>query len=283
MLAPSFRYNAGIVRFFGTQFFTGDGSTSSAGLVDRHGNAISSSLLKTVSAIHRTDWQGRQLLYPTARTNSCLQSQALNASPWSTNSTSVTAAGEDYAGTIPYWEIAKTTSGAAASLYQIFSTVAVNTVLTATVALRATSTSSKVSIGLYGSTSLWGNSDGSTANCSVLSGPGSVAVSSPVALFNVTGLSTSIDTLIQITRTYKTSETSRIIIYPDENTSVTSGAAILATRVMLTEQAAPQGSYLATTTAAVSVTDYTLGGSTVAFGESPADGAVCDWTGVAIR
>jgi len=34
--------------------------------VDRHGNALSNA---TVKALHRTDWQGRQLLYPTARTN----------------------------------------------------------------------------------------------------------------------------------------------------------------------------------------------------------------------
>jgi hypothetical protein len=53
-------------------FGTWNGTATSAGLVDSRGNPISSA---TVSAIHRTDWQGRQLLYPTARTNEALYSQ----------------------------------------------------------------------------------------------------------------------------------------------------------------------------------------------------------------
>ena len=47
-------------------FGTWNGSTVTGTLVDPYGNPISSA---SVSAIHRTDWQGRQLLYPTARTN----------------------------------------------------------------------------------------------------------------------------------------------------------------------------------------------------------------------
>ena len=43
------------------------------------------------------------------------------------------------------------------------------------------------------------------------------------------------------------------------------------------------GVSIPTDTAPVTLTDYTLSGSTVSFGEAPADGATCDWTGVARR
>lgn len=49
-----------------TPFGTWNGSNTSAQLVDAYGRPISKA---SVSAIHRTDWQGRQLLYPTARSN----------------------------------------------------------------------------------------------------------------------------------------------------------------------------------------------------------------------
>ena len=48
-----------------TQFGTWNGTATSAQLVDQVGNPINSA---QPSAIYRTDWQGRQLLYPTART-----------------------------------------------------------------------------------------------------------------------------------------------------------------------------------------------------------------------
>ena len=48
------------------QFGTWNGTATSAQLVDSRGNPISSA---TVSSIYRNDWQGNQLLYPTPRTN----------------------------------------------------------------------------------------------------------------------------------------------------------------------------------------------------------------------
>ena len=43
-----------------------NGTATSAGLVDQYGNPVNSAQPIT---IHRTDWQGNQLLYPTPRTN----------------------------------------------------------------------------------------------------------------------------------------------------------------------------------------------------------------------
>lgn len=48
-------------------FGHGDGSTSEFQLLDDAGQAITSDI--TVESVYRTDWQGRQLLYRTARTN----------------------------------------------------------------------------------------------------------------------------------------------------------------------------------------------------------------------
>lgn len=48
-------------------FGAGDGSTASFQLCDAQGAAVTSDI--TVQALHRTDWQGRQLLSPTLRTN----------------------------------------------------------------------------------------------------------------------------------------------------------------------------------------------------------------------
>ena len=66
-----------------TQFGTWNGTATSAQLVDQFGNPVNSA---QPTAIYRTDWQGRQLLYPTARTQLLLESNALTTSPWSVGS-----------------------------------------------------------------------------------------------------------------------------------------------------------------------------------------------------
>ncbi len=70
----------------GIQFGTWTGSNNTAELVDQYGNPISSA---NVSAIYRDDWQGNQLLYPTARTNEILAS-VLGNTDWSWQNGSLT-------------------------------------------------------------------------------------------------------------------------------------------------------------------------------------------------
>lgn len=60
-----------------------DGVASAFSLVDRYGFPIKSGA--SVTAMHRTDWQGRQLLYPTARTNYCFGSGDLAGASFITN------------------------------------------------------------------------------------------------------------------------------------------------------------------------------------------------------
>ena len=70
-------------------FGTPDGVTSTFALVDRYGFPIKSGA--NVTAIHRTDWQGRQLLYPTARTNVVLYSQDVTNAVWIAQYVTLTA------------------------------------------------------------------------------------------------------------------------------------------------------------------------------------------------
>lgn len=67
-----------------TQFGTWNGTATSAQLVDQFGNPVNSA---QPSAIYRTDWQGQQLLYPTPRTNLAWPSQQFAAFSASTGVT----------------------------------------------------------------------------------------------------------------------------------------------------------------------------------------------------
>jgi hypothetical protein len=289
MFSNPVRYNAGIIRCNGTPFLSNAaGTETSAQLLDRHGNPIGAGKVKRLDAIHRTDWQGRQLLYPTARTNRILYSGDLSeGAVWqlSTGGTlSVGSSSDSFAGEIPYWLLTKTNAVSSASAYQTIAglVTTVGQILKATCAFRATATSSKTSLGLYGITTSWGISDGSPSSLKIVSGPGS-AIQYIGRLWQITGLSTTQDTLVELTGQFNTAEQVRFFIYPDTNTSTTTGAANLATRVMVSIGSQAQGAYIKTTSAASTVTDYTLSGATVNFGQAALAGAVFDWDGVAER
>lgn len=72
MLGP-LRYNAGRIREKACRFATGDGSTGAFQLVDRHGQPVTSDI--QIASIHQTDWQGRVELSSEARTNYLSDSQ----------------------------------------------------------------------------------------------------------------------------------------------------------------------------------------------------------------
>lgn len=233
-----------------------------------------------VYAVYRNDWQGNQRMYPTPRTNLVQQSQNLSASPW-TGSVSATASATTYAGTIPYYTLAKTTTSAyeARSITTGQAFVAGQSA-TLTVALRASSVS-MVSVGIYGATSTWGSP--SEAVCVVLSGPGTISiVPSAGSLFTISGLSATQDTLVQITRTFAGNESnSGVYVYPGGVNDVTSGDSVLAGRVQF-EYGTGATSYIATAGAAVTTTDYVINyyGS-VTFAVPPATGALLTWSGMA--
>lgn len=242
MISNAFRYNAGIVRFNGTPFFTGDGSTDSAMLLDRHGNPISSEKLKRIDAIHRTDWQGRQLLYPIARTNLCLQSDNPSASSWQ------------------FFNV----SGAASVVGNTvtFGNNSVDRILCNQSTILSASYTASVTLSGTGKIRLY-----------VISGDGSSGAPLLITL-------TATPTRYTFTRLLVAGPHGEFGIY---NYDLSAGLPSFTLHYAQFEYGAVTTSYIATTTAPRTITDYTLSGSTVSFGETPASGAVCDWTGVARR
>lgn len=233
----------------------------------------------SVWSVYRNDWQGNQRLYPFPRTNYIKQSQNLAASPWA-GSPSATVSATMY-GIVPYYTLAKTTGssyeGRSISVGQAFNQ---GDKLTLTIALRA-SASSSASFGIYGATSTWGAN--SEAVCVALEGPGGITrVPSAGSLFTISGLSTSEDTLVQVTRKLAGNESDiSAYIYPGGVDSVTSGDSVLAGRMQL-EGGSGATSYIATAGSIVTTTDYTVNyyGS-IQLATPPATAATLSWSGQA--
>lgn len=133
-----------------------------------------------------------------------------------------------YRGTVPYQKIAKAVTAANESRgVNLVGAVAVNTTIVLTIALRA-DTVSTCNIGLYDNTAAsWGLAANGSAV--IIEGPG--AVVSNGGLATVSGLSTTQDTLLKITRLYVTSCTASVLIYPGATSDTTVGHSILSTRV----------------------------------------------------
>lgn len=267
MISNAFRYNSGIVRFSGTPFFTGDGTTTSAQLVDRHGNPISSSKLEKVSSIHRTDWQGRQLLYPTARTNQMLQSALSSA-------------------------FVLTGSGPACSTGSLagFGSYATMTFSSNTgtgLGNRASATASTFSFpaNIPFVVTAW-------IRLSRALVVGEQIVLQPIGANGLASTTLTPNNSSQFVETFakKTifNGSSSAAIGPDYiatylSTGITGGSVELDIAYGMATTASDVGVYISTTTAARTLTDYTLSGSTVNFGETPLNGAILDWDGVSKR
>lgn len=172
-----------------------------------------------VYSVYKTDWQGNQRLYATPRTNLVKQSQNLSASPWVASAT-VSSSSSTYAGTIPYYNIANTSTtvnnGISIAFGQSF-VAGQNVVLT--VALRAYA-STVATVGISGTADSWGSP--SNAVCNILSGPGTIhQVPSSGSLFTISGLSSTQDTLVQVTRTYAGNESDGgVYIYPGDYAAI---------------------------------------------------------------
>ena len=279
MISNSFRYNSGIVRYNGTPFFTGDGTTTSTQLVDRHGNPISSDKLMRVDAIHRTDWQGRQLLYPTARTNLVNYSGALGTTgptAWQLV-TNVQVALNDRIG--PDGQKSMTHVGGG----------------TATSSRLQSASAISVDAGAYVIASIYLVKDSSTFsrlaiyNAQVTAQLGSVTVKWSDLSLNIAGGIARIDLMpdgityrLQLRINTGTYDSAKMLIYPDNSVI---GNYIWAWGAQL-EADTPDGlasPYIPTADSPVTLTDYTLTGSTVSLGEAPLVDAVLDWDGVSTR
>lgn len=87
--------------------------------------------------------------------------------------------------------------------------------------------SNQCGVGLYGNSTTWGALADTTAV--IFSGPGDVRRKTGYGgLFNITKLSTTVPTVVIITRNYTTAEVARVYFFPDTSSSVTVGNYIYA-------------------------------------------------------
>lgn len=217
---------------------------------------------------------GPVLRYSTSRTQLLLQSTNF-ATTWVAASVTVTAnatAAPDGSGTVAQL-IAKNTAVANASISQNFVTSDGTNKWTIHVWLKANN-SAKADVGIRNVTA--GTWDAQTLT--ILSGPGSVTTGGAAGLNRVQGLTTAQWTHIQVTLNAipATAKQLAFFIYPDGADSITSGNGVFAyaAQAEVDSTATP---YINTTTAQVTVTDYTLQqflAGTVTFASAPVSGAV---------
>lgn len=213
------------------------------------------------------------LQYP-GDTNLILQSQGLSNAAWVKTGVAVTTSKRLWAGSVPFWRVAKTAALSGRYVRQDVSTsVAAGAKYSVTLALLADqwSGTSTCSVGVAGSAN---GAVGANADLSavVITGPGTMTISGGVA--NLSGLSATVPTLVRVTRTYPLADTSTgALVYPGGAGSTTLGAAILATRVHLS--ASPRYMpYIPTTTAAVTRGTQTIMHTTAGSLTNPQEGTL---------
>lgn len=287
MIGGAFRYNAENVRYHATPWLTGDGSTSSGTLLDRHGNPISSGKLKRVDAIHRTDWQGRQVLYPTARTNSLKQSEDFGTAAWVTTGAAL-ATGQ----TAPDGSTHAAWLTAAASGTAVQAFAGQGSVPNARGVVRWLSVFAKADT--LGFIQLVGFTAGDVSlfrqNFDLTAG---VANPTPFLSTNCTVIGTLVEAVpsggwrchvgVVINDTATTINLRLQLTSSLTNNGFVVWAGTERIKVFGASYADAPGVYIPTTAAPMAVTDYTLTGPSVALGQVPVVGAVLDWDGVAKR
>lgn len=217
--------------------------------------------------------------YPAA-TNVCLRSQDLGHAAWIRDRVNIpTVTKRFFAGGAPFWRVSKSNTEQSACLQQITSGIpGAGSTWSSSVALLAdpwTGTAS-VDVGLYGlENGAWG-ADGDAA-ATILSGPGTLSKASTGALYRISGLSTTVPTVVRLTRIYQLAESGglRIFFYPGTFLSTALGAAILATRVQV--ESGPRATpYIPTTSATVTRGAQTveLAGAAFAAVNNPAEGTL---------
>lgn len=235
-----------------TPFGSWNGSNTSAQLVDAYGRPMSRA---SVSAIHRTDWQGRQLLYPTARTNYIINSSLAAASTtnWSSpfGTATVNGAVADNPDGVNYsYSVTRTAVGGDNRIVRCPSPILnIGTYcFQADVKIVSGTISQGVTIGVEG--------EGALPSQALLTSGTFERLS---MVFEITANSTTVPTDVFCNDLLEVEVTNANII----------------------QLSAPSSSIL-TTTAPVTLTDYTLSGTTVNLAQAPASTATTDWDGTGV-
>lgn len=232
-----------------------DGVTSAFQLVNANGQPITRDV--QVAAIHQTDWQGRQLLYPTARTNLLTYSQDFENGAWTPqNGVTITpdyTVSPDGSMTADRFQVPSGTN-----LPRVFQTK--NSPKTNTFSLWAKSnTGSNVTgFGLYLRESNFGSVYGTSL----------ITITPAWQRFYVTAnCSASINGVM-------------VLFYNNGTTSSAVDISISGAQLEIGGSATP---YIPTTSAPVTVTDYTVGATgLITLGQVPVAGATLDWDGTGL-
>ncbi|WP_150115346.1 RHS repeat protein, partial [Pelagerythrobacter marensis] len=123
--------------------------------------------------------------------------------------------------------------------------VGANDVITATIALQATTSSNSAAFGVHGSATGWGYGDPTLGVARIVSGPGTVAKAwSSEGFFYVTGLSTTEPTVIEIQRRFDREQTASVMLYPDFPGGSVLGNAIIASAPSMSKSHVSESSNL---------------------------------------
>lgn len=270
------------------RFWQSNGSSTSAQLLDAAGIPLTASQMGSVTGLHRTDWQGRQLQYPTPRTNYAKNSQNMLGSGWNVRTETVTtnnAGAPDGSATLN--KVVISTSNTAHAQSQDIAGIPNGTLCTL-----------MISVNPAGApfTTIWladQLASGGPAWYIILNSAGKVTYNSG-SLTNgaatvVTGLNGMYQVYIQGVITAGTARcavgfsntgTSVIYTYTGNGTDTYSAWGMMLSQGVSINQL---GSYIATTSAAVTVTaDYGVSGNTITFPTAPIAGGIYDWDGSAI-
>ena len=232
-----------------TQFGTWNGTATSAQLVDQFGNPVNSA---QPTAIYRTDWQGRQLLYPTARTNYCINSSLVGASTtgWSSpfgNSTVNGAVLDNPDGVNYSYSVTRTLSGGDTRIIRVPSPNL--NIGTYTLQMDVKIVSGTIVSGVW-----LGLEIGGTPSSTALKTSGVFERLS--VQFSITADGTAVPADVMCTDLLEVEATNvNIIQLPDASSAIL------------------------TTTAPVTLTDYTMSGATVNLAQAPASTATTQWEG----
>lgn len=273
-ISQAFRYNAGIIRFNKTPFFTGDGTTTTATLKDRHGNNIVSAKLKNVPAIYRQDWQGTLLLSTSSRTNLALNSS--NPSLWTQSSVTPGTAITAPDGTAGAFEYAVPSTSNVIHYVRTTASVPASTQVTISFFAKAGGYTKVIpettALGMTG-----GNRTFDLSAGSVGTGGGSAAIA---AVPGQPGVYRCSVTFTTGAGPYTNAPGLFVQTYGAFAGDGVSGVYVWGMQVEVAGVATP---YIATGSSAVTVTDYSLAGVSVTFGVAPLSGAIASWTGITYR
>jgi phage-related protein len=243
---------------------TGNGSTAIYTITTPNGTT------PTSVRVFRNDWQGNQLMYPTARTNMILQSADVSNGSW--GKVRLTATGASIVapdGTTTGSKLVEDATASASRYCNTSAWTATAQPYTFSIFMKA-GTRTIGWLSLDGTNAVWFDLSGGTvtsqnAGCvGTIKSVGSGWYKCTITQLQTSGAKNALVGPAAVSGSY---------VYTGD------GASYLYTWGGQVEAGPLSTSYLATTTVAATITDYTLAGSTVTFYTYPLTGAALTWSG----